>query len=323
MANVLVIGDTAGPKLAAESFEVAAAGASVAGALGETLCGALIGGNLSEAAEQFACGFKSLYLIEGAQYESYTADAYLSAAQAAIAACEASVVVFPHTLATRDWVPRLAARLATGLVMDCIALAAEGGELVVTKPVYGGGVLGEYVIRGRPRMLTIRSGVFEPLAPSRLGDVARLDVPAPAQTAVTLIDEAAAQATAGARLKDARIVVSGGRGLGGPQHWHFIEETAAALDAAVGCSRPVADTGWVPSYHQVGLSGTFVAPDLYLAVGISGAVQHLAGINAASMVVAINTDANAEIFTRAKYGVVGNCREVLPAFVQRVKELHS
>ena len=124
-------------------------------------------------------------------------------------------------------------------------------------------------------------------------------------------------------LKDAKIVVSGGRGIGGPDNWHYIEEASAALGAAVGCSRPVADSGWVPSSHQVGLSGTSVSPDLYIAVGISGAAQHLAGISAARTVVAINNSAEADIFSRADYGVVGDYREVLPAFIERVKQLRG
>jgi electron transfer flavoprotein alpha subunit len=140
---------------------------------------------------------------------------------------------------------------------------------------------------------------------------------------VQVIEEQKLAATAGPRLQDAKIVVSGGRGVGGTQNWHYIEEMSAVLGAAVGCSRPVADSGWVPSTHQVGLSGTAVAPDLYIAVGISGAPQHLAGISAAKMVVAINNSADADIFSRADFGVVDDFREVLPAFVQRVKQLQS
>ena len=151
----------------------------------------------------------------------------------------------------------------------------------------------------------------------------RLDAPPPASARVTVLDEQSAAATAGPRFKDAKIIVSGGRGVGGPENWHYIEEASAALGAAVGCSRPVADSGWVPSSHQVGLSGTMVAPDLYIAVGISGAAQHLAGISAARTVVAINNSADADIFSRADYGIVDDYREVLPAFVERVKQLRG
>lgn len=323
MAGVLVFGDVAGGELVPVAMETAVAAAGLAEALGEPLLGALIGADLNAAAEQFRGGFSALYLIEGAHYRPYNAKAYMNAAQAAIDACSPSVALFAHTLETREWVPRLAARLDTGLVMDCTVLAAEGSDLVVTKPVYGGGVLGEFVVRGAPRMATIRSGIFEPRSATAAGKVVRLDVAAPRPDRVTLLDEAAAAAGGGLRLKDAKIIVAGGRGLGGPDNWHFVAEAAAALGAAVGCSRPIADSGWVPSSQQVGLSGTSVTPELYIAVGISGAVQHLAGISNASTVIAINVDPEADIFTRANYGVVGDYREVLPAFIERVKQLRS
>lgn len=325
MAGVLVFGDVAGGELVPVAMETAAAGAGLAEALGEPLLGALIGDDLNAAAEQFRGGFSALYLIEGAHYRPYTATAYMNAAQAAIDACSPSVVLFAHTLETREWVPRLAARFDAGLVMDCTALAAEGSDLVVTKPVYGGGVLGEFVVRGAPRMATLRSGIFGEKGPSAIasGEVVRLDVAAPRPGRVRLLDEVAAAASGGLRLKDAKIVVAGGRGLGGPDNWHFVAEAAAALGAAIGCSRPIADSGWVPSSHQVGLSGTSITPDLYIAVGISGAVQHLAGISNASTVIAINVDPEADIFTRANYGVVGDYREVLPAFIERVRQLRA
>lgn len=323
MAGVLVFGDVAGGKLTPASLEVAAAGAGLADAFGEPLLGALVGDDLAAGSEQFRGGFSALYLVEGEHYRPYTAHACVCAVQAVINACSPTVVLFPHTLETREWVPRLAARLDTGLVMDCTVLAAEGKELVVTKPVYGGGVLGEFVIRGAPRMATVRAGAYAPRSATPGGEVVRLDVPAPGQGRVTVLEEAAAAAASGPKLKDAKIVVAGGRGLGGRDNWHFIDETAAALGAAVGCSRPVADAGWVPASHQVGLSGICVSSDLYIAVGISGAVQHLAGISAARTVVAINVDPAADIFARANYGVVGDYREVLPAFIERVKQLRS
>jgi electron transfer flavoprotein alpha subunit len=207
--------------------------------------------------------------------------------------------------------------------MDCTALEVEGEALIAAKPVYGGGVVGEFVLRGSPRLATVRMGAFQPQPAAPAGEVVRVDPPAPERTRIAFVGEEAAAASAGPSLKDAKIVVAGGRGLGSAENWRYIDDLAALLGAAVGCSRPVADSGWVPASCQVGLSGTCVAPDLYIAVGISGAVQHLAGIGAAKTVVAINPDAAAEIFTRADLGVVGDYREVLPAFAQRVKELKS
>ncbi len=323
MAGVLVFGDTVGGALAPASLEMAVAGAALAQALNEPLTGALIGDDLAAAAAEFNGGFATLHLIEGKHLRPYTARSAIAAAKAAIDAAAPSVVLFPHTLETREWVPRLAAMLDTGLVMDCTALNAEGSDLVVSKPVYGGGVTAQYVVRGNIRLVTVRTGVFEARAGGATGAVNKIAAVEPAAGRVTLIDEAKAAAASGVRLKDAKVIVSGGRGLGGPANWHFIEETAAAIGGAVGCSRPVADSGWVSSAHQVGLSGTSVKPDLYIAVGISGAVQHLAGISNSSTVVAINLDGDADMFTRANYGVVGDYKDVLPGFIERAKQLRG
>lgn len=323
MTGVLVFGEVAAGQLTPASLEVAAAGASLSRALGGPLHGALIGSDLAAASAQFRRAVASVYLAEGPQYREYLAHARVAAAEAAIMACSPSVVLFTHTLATREWVPQLAARLDTGLVMDCTALAVEGDELVATKPVYGGSVLGEFLIRGTRRMATVRTGVFLPQRDAYTGETVRIDPPLPAQTNITFISETTASAAGGPSLKDARIVVSGGRGLGAAENWRYIEDMALLLGAAVGCSRPVADSGWVSTSCQVGLSGTCVTPDLYVAVGISGAVQHLAGISAAKTVVAINIDSAADIFTRANYGVVSDYRDVLPAFGERVRQLRD
>jgi len=323
MAGVLVFGDTVGGKLAPASLEMAVAGAALAQALNEPLVGALIGDGLDAAAAEFTGGFTTLHLLEGKQLRPYTARAAIAAARAAIDACQPTVVLFPHTLETREWAPRLAAMLDTGLVMDCTALSAEGSDLVVSKPVYGGGVVAQYVVRGATRLVTVRTGVFEAKAGAAAGAINKIAVADAPAGRVTLIDEHKVQVEGGVRLKDATTIVSGGRGLGGPDNWHYIEETAGSIGAAVGCSRPVADSGWVSSAHQVGLSGTSVKPDLYIAVGISGAVQHLAGISNSSTVVAINVDGDADMFTRANYGVVGDYKEVLPGFVARAKEIRG
>jgi electron transfer flavoprotein alpha subunit len=321
MAGVLVFGDRSEGGLSRAALQVAAAGASVAEALGEPLLGALVGTDLERAASEFTCGLGALYLAQAAQSRPYGAEATIAAARAIIDAASPSVVLFAHGADTRDWVPQLAARMGAGLVMDCTGVAVEAGALIVTKPVNGGGVLAELAIRGKPQLATLRASAFQPRSGAAAVKRIRLEAPAPESARVTVLDEQSAAATAGPRLKDAKIIVSGGRGVGGPENWHYIEEASAALGAAVGCSRPVADSGWVPSSHQVGLSGTMVAPDLYIAVGISGAAQHLAGISAARTVVAINNSADADIFSRADYGIVEDYREVLPAFVERVKQL--
>ena len=320
--SILIFGDEGDGALSGATPRLVAAGQPLAQALGEPLAGALIGAGVGRAADAFR-GVETLYIADAPHFRPYTAEAYVLAAQAIIEAASPSIVLFAHGAETREWVPRLAARLGAGLVMDSAGVAMENGDFVATKPVNGGGVSAEYVVRGRQRMATVRTSGFEPATATDAPKRVALEVPAPAEPRVTVLAEEAVGPTGGPRLKDAKIIVSGGRGVGGPDNWHFIEAASEALGAAVGCSRPVADSGWVPSSHQVGLSGTSVSPDLYIAVGISGAAQHLAGITAARKVVAINNSADADIFSRADYGVVGDYREVLPAFIARVKQLRG
>lgn len=323
MPGVLIFGEVADGGLSPITARLATAGAQLANSLGEPLFGTLAGSGVARAADEFKAGIAALYVVEGAHYRPYSADAYVLAAQAVIDKVSPSITLFAHGAETREWVPRLAARIGAGLVIDCAGLMIEEGELVVTKPVNGGGVAAEFVVRGTRRMATLRASAFEPSTAAGEPVRINLEVAAPSEPRVQVLSEESVGVTSGPRLKDAKIIVSGGRGIGGPDNWHFIEEASAALGAAVGCSRPVADSGWVPSTHQVGLSGTTVSPDLYIAVGISGAAQHLAGISTARTVVAINNSADAEIFSRADYGVVGDYREVLPAFVERVKQLRG
>lgn len=322
MAGVLVIGEMAGDELAPVSFEVLAAGTALAASLGEPVSGLLIGANACAAASAFNKGLATLYIAQGACFRPYTAASCVAAAEAAIQTASPAIVLMAHGQETREWAPQLAARLDTGLVTDCLALAMQEGVLSVKKPVYGGGVIGEFRIRGKPALATVRPGRFAPQAIGEAGAVVILDVEAPLQDAVSVLEEIKA-ASGGPKLKDAKVIVSGGRGVGGRDHWHLIADAAAVLRGAVACSRPVAESGLVGTSQQVGLSGTCVAPQLYIAVGISGAVQHLAGISAAKTVVAVNNDPEAEIFSRADYGVVGDCKEVLPAFVEKLKQLKA
>jgi len=322
MAGVLVIGGLAAGGFDRSVVQAAAAAAPLAQALGVPLYGCLIGAGLHEAAAAFQCGLSRLWLADGPAYAPYNAPAYVAAARAAVAASGADIVVVAHGGAAREWVPTLAAGLDTGMVLNCCALAIEDGALIATKPINGGGVLARYVVLGAVRVVTVRAADFTPLEPGAPVTPEKLDVTLPLAPRMEVLGEDLASA-AGPRLKDARRIVAGGRGVGGPQHWHHIEATAQLLDAAVGCSRPVADAGWVASAHQVGLSGTTVAPDLYLAVGISGAAQHLAGITAAKTVVAINTEVGAEIFKRADYGVVDDYVGVLAGFNARLQQLRA
>ncbi len=241
----------------------------------------------------------------------------LAAAEQAAKQTQPDAILLTHAGGARDLGPSLAYRLDSGMVTDATALRVDGGELVITKPVFGGSAIAEFSISSTPKVVTLRPRAFETDEPptAREAQVEALAVPDP-DGAVEVLEEIREQATSGPKLKDAKVIVSGGRGLGGPENWHVVEE-------AVGATRAVTDAGWVPPSHQVGLTGATVAPDLYITIGISGAVQHIAGISGARNVVAINRDADANIFKYARYGVVGDWKQIVPAFTQRLKELRG
>ena len=323
MSGVLAFGDFTKGTLSSLSFEVVEAARKIAEELGEPLLGGLIGPDVADGSQEFlAAGMSELFVVSGSEYDPYVGDAFVAAGEAIIRQASPSVVLFPHTLSSREWVPRLAARLDTGLTTDCVRLSVENRQVVMTKPVYGGSVFAEYVVVGTPQMATIRTGAYEGVSGEMTGSIVKVDV-AQVDSRVTVLEEVPDVVTSGPQLKDAKVIVTGGLGVGGPEHWHLIEETAAAFGGAVGATRAVTDLGWVPSSYQVGLTGVNVSPDLYIAIGVSGAIQHMAGITQAKTVVAINRDPEANIFTVARYGAVGDAKEIVSAFAERVKQLRD
>lgn len=240
------------------------------------------------------------------------------------AACrEAGTKAFlaASTSTGRDLAPRVAAHLDSNLFSDCTALEAAGDGLRVTRPWLAGKVIAKLDSKGPVLCATLRRNTFEPTTGGATAQVTNR--PASADFKAMLVDVAA---KAGGKLdvSEAPIVVSGGRGMKGPEHFHLLEELAAAFgNAAVGASRAVVDSGWRPHGEQVGQTGKTVSPQLYIAVGISGAIQHLAGMKTAKVIVAINKDKDAPIFKIADYGIVGDAFEVLPALTQAVRELRA
>ena len=232
-------------------------------------------------------------------------------------------VIGTKTLVSRDVLPRLAFRLGTALAQDCTALAVDDQErLLATRPTYGGNARATIACLGSPAVATVRAKTTDPLEP----DAARTGQVIPVEVALdgvlkTRPIERVEQASEGLRLEDAKVIVSGGRGLGGPEPFKQLDVLATLLGGAVGASRAACDAGWVPSSYQVGLTGKTVTPDLYIAVGISGASQHMAGCSNAKTIVAINKDPGANIFKEARFGVTGDWEKVLPAFVEQLHEL--
>jgi electron transfer flavoprotein alpha subunit len=333
MANehgVLIVAETTGDVLSSVTAELAAIGRKLADELDEPLVALIFGENVSNLAAQLGeLGADRVVVADDPRLSAYQPELARTVAEQAVAHISPAVVLLGQTVNGRDLAPRLAFRLGTGLVTDCtdLRIDAASRSLVMVKPVYGGSAMAEYSIgEARPQIATVRPRVFVAAEPQagRSADVQALNLDlGSVSERVKLGEIVQAEATAGPRLKDAKIVVSGGRGLGGAENWHAIDDLAEILGAAVGASRAVTDAGWVAPALQVGLTGQTIAPDLYITVGISGAVQHIAGCSGSRNIVAINKDPDANIFKVARYGVVGDYKAVLPAFTQRVRELMS
>jgi electron transfer flavoprotein alpha subunit len=228
--------------------------------------------------------------------------------------------VFAGSAQGKDLAPRVAAKLDVPLASDVTALAVEGGELVITRPVYSGRAIARLVLNAAPRLVSVRPNVFRAQQRSAAGTVQ--SVAAPNVAPRVQIREVKAAAGPKLDVAEAAIVVSGGRGLKGPENWHLLEALRDALgsNCALGASRAVVDAGWRPHAEQVGQTGKTVSPQLYFAVGISGAMQHLAGMRSAKTIVAINKDADAPIFKVADFGLVGDVTDILPRLTEEIRK---
>jgi electron transfer flavoprotein alpha subunit len=323
-SGVLIVAEATASGLASTAAELAAVGKQLADGLQQPLIALVMGSGVNEAAAQLATlGPARVMVVDDARLGDYEPEIATATLAAAVDQAQPSTVLLAQTPDGRDLAARLAFRLDTAAVTDCTGLRVEGGTVVMTKPVYGGNAKAEYVIESAPRIATVRPRVFEPAsAAGSTGEIVQLQAPA-VESRLRLGETVQQVATTGPNLKSARIVVSGGRGMGGPENWHYVEELASALDAAVGATRAVTDAGWVPPGLQVGLTGVTITPDLYVTVAVSGAVQHIAGCSGSRNIVAINKDADANIFKHARFGVVGDWKQVLPALTAKIKELRG
>jgi electron transfer flavoprotein alpha subunit len=254
--------------------------------------------------------------------ERYSPLPFVSALTKKVESERPDLVLLGATLNGRDLGARLAARLGRTYAADVTDLRPAGNALEVDKPMYAGKVRSKLRI-DLPAVVTVRSGAMPLKEGAEAPQVAKIDADASAEK-LTFV-KLAATATAAKRvsLSEARVIVSGGRGLKGPENWHLVEELADALGGAVGASRAVTDAGWRPNEEQVGQTGKTVTPDLYIALGISGAIQHLAGMTSSKVIVAVNKDPDADIFKIADYGVVADVFEFVPAFTDAVKKART
>ena len=307
--------------------ELLGIGRKLADELGEPLAALVLGDRLDGVGQELiSYGADKVYLAEHPLLEAYQSDAYVKVVSDLCQEVKAHVILLGKTDTGRELAPRVAFRLSAGLAVECMDLRIdpESKFLVAERPVYGGNAMAVVTCQTRPQMATIRLKAFSPLVqdPSRTGEVVQVPVQLdPSLVRAKVLSRARGESSDGTRLEDADIIVAGGRGLGGPEPFQMLEELAKLLKGAVGASRAVCDAGWMPPSYQVGLTGKTVSPNLYIAVSISGASQHMAGCSGAKNIVVINKDPDANMFKEARFGVVGDWREVLPAFIATVQEL--
>lgn len=326
MADViLVVGEGAEGKLVPITAELLGAARRLASASGNSVACALLGSGVeAQARDAIAHGANQVFVVDDATLAEYNSDAYLQAMLTIVESASGgpAVVLFGQTNLGRDLAPRLAFRLDTGVIMDCVELAMEGDRLLGTRPCYGGNARAVNVVRGDPQIATVRAKSQDPLErdDSRQGQVTNVDAAVDTSAVRLKVTDRKGISAEGVRLEEADVVVSGGRGLGGPENFDVIEELAKALGGAVGASRAVCDLGWRPVSEQVGLTGKVVSPTLYVAVAISGASQHMAGCSGAKNIVAINKDPDANIFKAARFGVVEDFAKVMRPLIEAVKK---
>ena len=324
--GVLVVGEISEGRLGLTSKEVLAVGRRLADGLGQELAIGLLGTDLESAAsEAFSFGADRVYSVSSPLLAEYQPDLHLAALERLCRDVSPNILLLGRTGIGREIGPRLAFRLAVGLAQDCleVKLDPETGRMLASRPVYGGNAMATVGCPDNPQMATIRPKAYEPLEPdgSRRGEETPFKVDLDPSIARVKVSEVVIEEAEGVKLEDARIVVAGGRGLGGPEPFKELEEFARVIGAGVGASRAAVDSGWVPPGWQIGLTGKTITPDLYITVGISGASQHMAGCSGAKVLVAINKDASANIFKESRYGVVGDWKRVLPAFTEALRDL--
>lgn len=321
--GVLVVAEvSANGALRAVSWEMLTAARAIAAAHGGEVVGLVAGIGIADAAAQWGSGGADRLLVaDDARLAGNLPGPMAAALQQAIAHVNPAVVLLPGTTAGRDYAPLVAARLGIGLAADCTEIAVDSGQVSVLRPVYGGRAVSKVTFAAdQPAMVTVRPGSY---ARAEVGTtqpaIEPLNVNFPAEDMRVTLVETAAKGGEGSRLDTAEVVVSGGRGLKEPAQFALVEGLAESLGGAVGATRAVVDAGWRPHHEQIGQTGRTVSPKLYVAVGVSGAVQHNVGMQGSDFIVAINRDPDAPIFKIASFGIVGDLFEVVPALTAELR----
>ncbi len=323
-------------KLDGIAFELIGKGKELAKDLGVDVSAVLIGHNVEGLADQLAeYGADHVILVDDPELETYRTEPYAQALAGVINECKPEIVLVGATAIGRDLGPTVSARVKTGLTADCTSLeigdfpmeAKPGveqkhGQLLMTRPAFGGNTIATIACPdNRPQMATVRPGVMQKLEPvaGAKADIIKPAVKIEKNARFVEIEEIVKEVASAADIMDAKILVSGGRGVGSEENFKLLQDLADALGGMVSCSRAVVDNGWMAKDFQVGQTGKTVRPNVYFAIGISGAIQHVAGMEESDLIIAINKDDSAPIFDVADYGIVGDLNKIVPALTEAIK----
>ena len=300
------------------TYEALSEGRRIADSLGCDLTTLVLGADIENHAKELKqYGADRILVAENAAFNEYMTDTFVHVVADIISQEDPAVVILGASSQGKDLSARLSARLNAPLAMDCVAIRVEDQSLIATRPMYGGKVLAEVALGGKPQMVAIRPNAIGIANADGTGSIEKIDIAA-GQSKLKFVEKSLE--TGKQELTEADTVVSGGRGMGGDD-FSLLEELAEVLNGAVGASRSAVDEGWRPASDQVGQTGKVVSPNLYIACGISGAIQHLAGMSSSKVIVAINKDPDAPIFSKADYGIEGDLFAIVPAITQEIKKL--
>jgi electron transfer flavoprotein alpha subunit len=318
--GVMIVAEQRDGALRKISLELASTARKLADQSGDEVSAILLGSGIEGlAAELGKFGVDKVFVGDNAALEPYVTEAHAAVAAKIVKDNDPAIVLFGASVQGKDLSSRVAAKLAGGLATDCTDVKIDGGKFVAVRPMYAGKCFADVVFNSAPGMASLRPNVFPAVENAKAGAVTKVDVAVEAQKSKVL--EVQKDTSGKVDLTEANVIVSGGRGMKGPEGYAILEELADVLKGTVGASRAAVDAGWRPQKDQVGQTGKVVSPNLYIACGISGAIQHLAGMSSSKCIVAINKDAEAPIFTKADYGVVDDLFKVVPELTAVCKKL--
>lgn len=321
MTKILVFIEQRNGQIKKASLEAAKTAADIAKSLNAEISAVAVGNEINSLDSVGGYGVSKVYHLKNAELGNYSSSAYTQALSNFVNANGTEIFFFPATSMGKDLAPRISVKMDAGLAVDCVALNVEGGQIIATRPIYAGKALMDVKINSTKKVFALRPNVFNAGAPSdQKAEVIIENVESPNLNVKTVEIK---KAEGKLDVAEADIIVSGGRGMKGPEHFGMIEELANLLGAATGASRAVVDAGWRPHSEQVGQTGKTVSPTLYIALGISGAIQHLAGMRSSKFIVAVNKDKDAPIFQIADYGIIGDIFDVVPKMIEEVKKIKA